>query len=76
VHLAATDVHVVGERVRELRREWADLPANASQVVQEPRPLLRKLGQELGEPQNVDGTDSMRRSCGATPCPLAKIVSK
>ena len=58
VHLAAADVHVVGERVRELRGDRADLAADAPEVVQQPRPLLRQLGKNLGEPEDVYGLRS------------------
>jgi hypothetical protein len=43
VHLAAADVHVVGQRIRELGRERADLTANAPEVVEQPRPVGREL---------------------------------
>ena len=39
VHLATPNVHVVGERVRELRRDRADLAPDTAEVVQEPCPL-------------------------------------
>jgi hypothetical protein len=58
VHLAAADVHVVRERVGELGRERADLAADATEVVQQPRPLLRQLGKNLGEPEDVYGLRS------------------
>ena len=58
MHLAATDVHVVGERVRELRGNRADLAADAPEVVQQARPLLRQLGKNLGEPEDVYGLRS------------------
>jgi len=58
VHLAAADVHVVGERVRELRGDRADLAADAPEVVQQARPLLRQLGKNLGEPEDVYGLRS------------------
>jgi hypothetical protein len=49
---------VVGERVRELRRDRADLAADAPEVVQQARPLLRQLGKNLGEPEDVYGLRS------------------
>ena len=55
VYLAPPDRHVVGERVRELRRDRADLAADAPEVVQETRPLLRQLRQNIGEPEDVYG---------------------
>ena len=55
MHLAAADVHVVGERVRELRGDRADLAADAPEVVQQARPLLRQLVKNLGEPEDVYG---------------------
>ena len=61
VHLAAADVHVVGERVRELGRQRADLAADAAEVVEEPRPLLRELREELGEPEDVYALIIFRR---------------
>ena len=53
VDLAAADVHVVGEGVRELGRDGADLPAHPAEVVQEARAVGGKLRQELGELQDV-----------------------
>ena len=44
-HLAAADVHVVGERVRELGRDRAEVPADPAEVVEELRALARKLVQ-------------------------------
>ena len=58
VHLAAAHVHVVGKRVRELGRERADLAADAAEVVEQPRPLLRQLRENLGEPEDVYGLRS------------------
>jgi len=49
---------VVGERVGELGRERADLAADATEVVQQSRPLLRQLGKNLGEPEDVYGLRS------------------
>jgi hypothetical protein len=49
---------VVGKRVRELRRERADLSADAPEIVEQARPLLRQLGQDLGEPEDVYGLRS------------------
>jgi hypothetical protein len=37
---------VVGERVRELRRDRADLAPKAAEVVEEPRPLRRELRED------------------------------
>ena len=53
VHLAAPDVHVVGERVRELRRDRADLAADAAEVVEQPRALSRQLGEQRRCAQHV-----------------------
>ena len=53
VHLAAADVHVVGERVRELGRDRADLPADAAEVVEEPSPVCRQLGEQRGQGEDV-----------------------
>jgi hypothetical protein len=49
---------VVGERVGELGRERADLTADTAEVVEQPRPLLRQLGENLGEPEDVYGLRS------------------
>jgi hypothetical protein len=58
VHFPAPDVHVVRERVGELRGDRANLAANAPEVVQQARPLLRQLGKNLGEPEDVYGLRS------------------
>lgn len=49
---------MVGERVRELGREGADLAANAAEVVEQARPLLRQLGEKFGELEDVYGVRS------------------
>jgi hypothetical protein len=46
---------VVGERIRELGRERADLPADAPEVVEQPSSFLRQFGEQLGEPEDVYG---------------------
>ena len=56
MHLAAADVHVVGDRVGELGREGPDLAPHPSEIVQQPRPLPRELRQELGELEDVYGS--------------------
>ena len=43
VHVAAAQVHPVGERVGELGRDRPDLAAEAAEVVEQPRPLRRQL---------------------------------
>jgi hypothetical protein len=53
VHLAAADVHVVGQRVRELGRERADLAADPPEVVEQSRPVGRKLREERGQGEDV-----------------------
>ena len=53
VHLAAADVHVVGERVRELGRERPDLPADPAEVVEQLRPVGGQLREERGQGENV-----------------------
>jgi hypothetical protein len=53
VHLAASDVHVVGEGVRELGRDRPDLAANPPEVVEQARAFGRKLGQERGQGEDV-----------------------
>jgi hypothetical protein len=45
---------VVGERVRELGRDRADLAADATEVVQQPRPLDRQERQEACQGEDVD----------------------
>jgi hypothetical protein len=67
---------VVGERVRQLGRDRADLPPDAPEIVEEPGALGRQLRQELGEPQNVDATDDSRAKIAARPCPNAFRVSE
>ena len=54
VHLAATDVHVVGERIGELGRDRPDLTPDASQVVEQASPLLRELSEQGRKAQDVD----------------------
>jgi FdhD protein len=56
VDLAAADVHVVCDRVGELGRDRPYLAPHAAEVVQQLRPLLGQLGQELGEPEDVYGS--------------------
>jgi hypothetical protein len=53
---------VVGERVGQLGRQGPDLAANAPEIVEQLRALLGQLGQELGEPENVDALIIFRRS--------------
>ena len=53
VHLAAADVHVVGDRVRELGGDRPDLAAHAAEVVEQPRPLDGQLGEERGQGEDV-----------------------
>ena len=53
-NLAAPDVHVVGERVRELRRDRPDLAADAAEVVEQPRALDRQLCEQRGVGEDVD----------------------
>ena len=47
VHLAPSDRHVIGERVRELRPDRPDLAAQPAEVVEQARPLRRQLAQQL-----------------------------
>jgi hypothetical protein len=56
VHLAAANVHPVGDRIRELGRDRADLAADAAEVVEEARSLRRQLREECGEFEDVDGS--------------------
>ena len=60
VHLAAADVHVIGERVRELHRDRADLAPDAAEVVEEPCPFARKLGEQRREAQDVHAASLFR----------------
>ena len=53
MHVAAAEVHPVGERVGELGRDRADLAADAAEVVEQPRPLRRQLLEQGGEPEDV-----------------------
>ena len=57
VHLAAADVHVVGERVRELGRDRADLAADAAEVVEQARPLDREVLEQRDKAERVDAHD-------------------
>src|SRR5215207_1398287 len=57
VDLASPDVHVVGDRVRQLGGDRADLAPDSPEIVEEPGARPRELRQELGEPQNIDATD-------------------
>jgi FdhD protein len=56
VHLAAPDVHVVGDGVGELGRQRPHLAPHPAEVVQQPRPLPRQARQELGELEDVYGS--------------------
>jgi hypothetical protein len=51
---------VIGKGVRQVRRERADLTADAPEVVEQARAPGRKLRQELGEPQDIDTEDDNR----------------
>jgi DNA-binding MarR family transcriptional regulator len=53
VHVATAKVHPVGERIRELGGDRADLAPDAAQVVQQPRPLRRQLLEQAGEAEHV-----------------------
>ena len=53
MHIASPQVHPVGERVGELRGDRADLAPDASEVVEQPRPLRRQLLEQGGEPEDV-----------------------
>jgi len=53
MHLAAADVHVVGERVRELGRQGSDLAADTPEIVEQSRPVGRKLREERGQGEDV-----------------------
>ena len=56
--VAAAQVHPVGERVRELRRDRPDLAPQPSEVVQQPRSLRRQLLQQPRESQHVHCSES------------------
>jgi hypothetical protein len=45
---------VVGDRVRELRRDRADLAPDAPEVVEQVRPFPRKPFQQRGQAEDVD----------------------
>ena len=51
--VAAAQVHPVGERVGELRRDRPDLAPQAAEVVEQPRSLRRQLLQQPRESQHV-----------------------
>ncbi len=53
VHLAAADVHVVGERVRELGPDRPDLAAQPAEVVEQARPLRRQRLEDGRESEDV-----------------------
>ncbi len=61
VHLAAADVHVVGDGVRELHRDRPHLAAHAPEVVEEACPLAWELGKQRCEPEHVHPGESIRR---------------
>jgi hypothetical protein len=56
VYLAATDVHAVGDGVRELGSDRSGLATDAPEVVEKPRPLGRQLLQQGGEVEDVDAS--------------------
>jgi hypothetical protein len=71
VHLAAPDVHVVGEGVRELGSQRPDFAPHPPEVVEEPRALARELRQELREAKDVHAPIIVRgRSLACTYCLL------
>jgi FdhD protein len=47
---------VVGYGIGELGRDRSDLTPHAAEVVQQLRPLLRQLREELGEPEDIYGS--------------------
>ena len=53
MHVAVAQVHPVGERVRELRRDRPDLAAQPAEVVEQPRPLRRQLLEQAREAEHV-----------------------
>ena len=73
VHLAAADAHVVGERVRELGRDRADLAANPPEVVEQPRARGRELREERGQGEDVRAPiiAAIRHAAYATAAPSA-----
>ena len=60
VHLAAADVHVVGDRVGQLHRDRSHLAANASEVVEQAGSLAWKLRKQRCEPEHVHRGESIR----------------
>ena len=53
MHVAAAEVHPVGERIRELRRDRPDLAPEPPEVVEQPRSLGRQLLEQAREPKHV-----------------------
>ena len=53
VDFSTPDVHVIGNRIRKLGRDRPDVAANAPEVVEEPRPVFRKLGEDRRQLENV-----------------------
>ena len=65
VHLAAADVHVVGDRVGQLHRDRSHLAANAPEIVEQAGSLARKLGKQRCEPEHVHRRESIPRSAAS-----------
>ena len=65
VHLAAADVHVVGDRVGQLHRDRSHLAANASEVVEQAGSLAWKLRKQRCEPEHVHRRESIPRSAAS-----------
>ena len=65
VHLAAADVHVVGDRVGQLHRDRSHLAANASEIVEQAGSLARKLRKQRCEPEHVHRRESIPRSAAS-----------
>ena len=53
MHVAVAQVHPVGERVRELRRDRADLAAQPAEVVEQPHTLRGQFVEQGREAEHV-----------------------
>jgi S1-C subfamily serine protease len=56
---------MVGERVGELGGERPDLATDAAEIVEQPRPVGGKLGEQRGEYERVDAADSRQAPFGS-----------
>ena len=73
VHLAAADVHVVGDGIREVGRDGADLAADAAEVVEEARTRRGQRRDEARRGEDVHGAIVLRSSVlGGWPAELLR----